>query len=184
MSRKRTVVSVLTWVAAGLLLAACGGGGNEQSTATVPPTTASPTPSPTSSTPTPTATPSIEEEVAEAYLAYWEAYAQAALNLDISLVEASVSDGERTRISEEIESMRANDVALRVHVEHDFQVFPESESLARVIDEIVNDSFFVDAVTKDPPEGTGSGEVLRYTFVLEKVEGRWIVTQGSRSRLE
>src|SRR5690606_8657972 len=37
MSRKRTVVGVLTWVAAGLLLAACGGGGNEQSTATVPP---------------------------------------------------------------------------------------------------------------------------------------------------
>jgi len=180
MREVRTSAVVLVLAMAGIFLAACGGNNDEPPAPTPSPTGVSPTPVPPTPTPTLSPSRSVEEEVAEAYLAYWDAYAQAVLHLDVSLVEDFVSEGESNRILEEIETLHADNVALRVRVDHDFQVVPISETSFAVIDEIVNNSFYVDAVTKDPPEGTGSGEILRYTFVLEKIEERWIVIQGSR----
>ncbi|GMU39428.1 MAG: hypothetical protein AMXMBFR23_02940 [Chloroflexota bacterium] len=177
MRRGRTVGSVLVWVAAAILIAACGGGSSEPPTATPLPATASPTASPTAASPTQTATPSIEEAVAEAYLAYWEAYAQAVLNLDLSLVEDFVTDEELERVRGQIEALRTDGVAARLVIEHDFAVVSASETSAVVIDEFVNNSFLVDAETKEPPEAEGLGEVYRDTFFLEKVDGRWLVVR-------
>lgn len=177
MSRSRTVVGVSAWVGAAVLIAACGGGNSEPPTATAPPTTASPTASPTAALPTPIATPSLEEEVAEAYLAHWDAYAAAVLHLDIALVEERAAGEELEAIRDEIESLRSDGVALRVVVEHDFQVVNAVESSAIVIDQFVNNSFYVDAETKEPTEGEGSGEVIRHTVHMEKVDGRWVVVR-------
>lgn len=185
MCRGRTIVGVLVWVAAAVLTSACGGGSSEPPTATASPATATPTASPTASpTPPPTATASIEEEVAEAYLAYWEAYAEAVLNLDLSLVEDFVSGEELDGIREEIATYEANGVAARISVEHDFTVVSADEMSAVVIDQYVNNSFFVDAETKEPEEGEGTGEVFRDTVFMERIDGRWVVVRGTREQVD
>jgi len=164
------------------LFSACGDGGEPESTPTST-ATSTQTGSPTN-TPALGPTPSVEEEVEAAYLAYWDAYSEAVLNLDPSLVEDFAAGEELESIRQEIEQLRTDGVALRVVVEHDLLVIPTSETAATVVDEAVNNSFFVDPVTKDPPEAEGSGEVIRYTFFLEPQEGRWVVVRGERASVE
>jgi hypothetical protein len=179
--RRSVALALATLVAA--LLAACGGGDDAGTvTATL---TATPSPLPTSS-PTAAATPalSIEDEVTEAYFAYWDAYSEAVLNLDISLVEGFAAGEELEGIREEIETLRADGVALRVVVEHDLFIVSSSQIEATIVDEVTNNSFYVDAITKDPPQAEGGGEILRYTFFMEADSGHWFVTRGLRGRSE
>lgn len=166
-----------------VLVAACGG--DDDDVAPSPTATPTNTPAETSTparTPTATATASLEDEVSEAYLAYWDAYSAALLNLDASLAEGVAAGEELERIREEIEMLRADGVALRVVVEHDFAVVAVSETSAAVVDRYMNNSFYVDPETKEPPTGTGSGDVLEDSFVLERIDGRWVVVQSARQR--
>ena len=180
--------AVLVAAALAAVLLAVRGGGGEPATVTATraapraaatvavPAAASPTPAPA---PTQAPAPTVEEEVEAAYLAYWEAYASAALQLDASLAEGVASGEELSRIREEIASLRESGVALRVVVEHDLLVVVTSPASAVVVDRITNGSFYVDPVSKQPPRAEGGGEVLRDTVFLEKEGERWIVT-GSR----
>lgn len=135
---------------------------------------------PSAQSATPAASP--EKEVERAYLAYWDAYAAAVLNLDATQVEGFAAGADRDAIGEEIEKLRADAVAVRVVVKHDPLIVMTSESTATVVDQITNNSFYVDPVTKAPPHADGSGNVLRDTYFLEKVAGRWVVVRGSRDR--
>jgi len=170
-----------TVVAFALFVVACNGGGDGgQGVRDGSPTpAATPTAAPQVS-PTPTA--SIEQEVSEAYLRYWEAYGEALLNLDVRLAEGVASGQELQRIREEIETLRSQGVALRVVVEHNSAILEASENSAVVFDEIVNNSFYIDPETKEPPVGSGSGEILRDTFYFEKIDGRWMVVRSTRQR--
>lgn len=183
MREMQTSVAAILIVLAGIGLAACRGGIDEPPTATMTPTV---TQNPTSTATEPPArpTPSIEEEVAEAYLAYWDAYAEAVLNLDIALVEGFVGGEELESIRAEIEMYEADGVAARIRVEHDFAVASASETTAVVIDEYVNNSFYVDAETKQPEEGEGTGEVIRDTIFMENIDGRWVVVRGTREQVD
>lgn len=165
-----------------LLFAACGGD-DEPATATVTPT-ATPTPSPTSTPPaTATPTPSIEDEVAAAYLAYWDAYSEALLNLDASLAEAWASGEELDRIREEIETLSADGVAARVTVGHDFTVVSTSDDRAVVIDEIFDQSFYVDPDTKEPETSDVPGRTVRDTYQMQRdADGAWVVVLSGRDR--
>jgi len=167
-------------VALTLLLTACNGGDGGQSTPS-----ASSTPAATQtavSTVVPTATPSVEEEVSQGYLRYWDAYSQALLNLDATLVE-DVASGERLQlIRDEIEGLRSQGLALRTVVTHNPVILQASESSAVLYDEIVNNSFYVDPQTKDPPVAPGRGEILRDTYYLESTNGQWMVVRSTRQR--
>jgi len=177
----RAAVMCVVWAIATIVLAACGGGDASPTPTPTATVAASPTVTPTE--PPATATPSLEEiaeEVAEAYLAYWDAYAEAVLNLDASLVEGFAAGEELESIRAEIEELRAEGVAMRVVVEHDFAVVDVTSTDAIVIDELVNNSFYVDPETKEPSEGQGSGAVLQYTFLMELIDGRWMVASGSQ----
>lgn len=173
---------------AAVLLAARGGPGepgvevtglapaSETAAPAAPPATAAP------ATPAATATPvpSVEREVEAAYLAYWEAYAAAALHLDPSLVEGAASGRELARIRAEISALRSSGVAMRVVVEHDPLVVVTSGTSAVVVDHITNGSFYVDPSTKRPPRAEGGGEVLRDTVFMEKEGGRWRAVDSLR----
>ena len=177
---------------AAVLLAARGGGAEPDPRAVTvaapvaaAPAAASPTAVPTPSpTPVPVPAPapasSVEEEVEAAYLAYWDAYALAALHLDASLAEGFASGEELRRIRDEIASLGESGVALRVVVEHDLLVVVTSPASAVVVDRITNRSFYVDAVSKQPPRAEGGGEVLRDTVFMEKAGERWIATGSQR----
>jgi hypothetical protein len=165
-----------------MLLVACNAGGGQPTT---PAGETSPTPTPAVTATTeamPTPTPSVEEEVSEAYLRYWDAYSDALFELDATLAQDVASGEELDRIREEIEGLRSQGLALKTVVEHDFVLVEASEESATLLDEIVNNSFYIDAETKEPPQAEGSGEVLRDTFYLEKIDGHWMVVRSTRQR--
>lgn len=184
MSKQRVRIAGAVIAACVALIVACEGGGEESTPDITPTQTVTPSASPTqTATPTPTVSEEAQrEEVREAYLAYWNAYAAAVLELDITLVEDFAAGDELEGIRQEIEQLRADGVALRVVVEHDPEVTMESESVALVADRIVDNSFYVDAETKDPPQAEGSGETHKDLVRMERIDGRWLVTGGAREQ--
>lgn len=162
------------------LVTACNGDDSSDETpspsATVAATeTASPQASPTQS---------LEDEIGQAYLEYWDAYSETLLELDPSLAEGHAAGEELDRIEEEIQDLAIQGLALRVRVEHNFAVVEASDMSATVIDNIVNNSFLVDAETKEPPEAEGSGDRFQDTFDMEKIDGRWVVVKSTRVQVE
>ena len=131
---------------------------------------------------TPTSTASVEDEILADYMRYWDAYGEAALNLDASLVEEFAVGEELESIRAELADLRTQGVALRVVLTHRPVLVEVSGDKAVLMDEMVNNSFFVDPVTKEPPIASGSGETLRDTFYLERIDGKWVVTQSTRQR--
>jgi len=85
-------------------------------------------------------------------------------------------------IRDEIEGLRSQGLALRTVVTHNPVILQASESSAVLYDEIVNNSFYVDPQTKDPPVAPGSGEILRDTYYLESTNGQWMVVRSTRQR--
>lgn len=183
MNQLRTGVMCVGWAVAAIAIAACGGGDAAPTPTATAPVAVSPAVTPTE--PPVTGTPTLEEiaeAVTKAYLAYLEAYAEAVLHLDISLVEAFAAGNELESIREEIEMLRADGVALRVVAEHDITVIDVTGDTALIADEIVDNTFYVDARTLEPPEAEGSGDTYRDLVTLERIDGRWLVTSGARDR--
>ena len=166
-------------IALPLVLTACGGGSTQTTPAASPTSAPTATPAPTA---VPAATPSVEDEVMVAYTRYWDAYSQALLNLDPSLVEGVASGEELQRIRDEIEGLRSQGLALRTVVTHNPVILDSSGSSAVLFDETVNNSFYVNPQTKDPPEAPGSGEILRDTYYFETINGQWMVVRSTRQR--
>jgi len=177
--RVRTRLVILAvGLSAVLPFAACGG--DDESSYTPTPI-ASPSARATG-TASPTATVNIEDEVIESYLAYWDRYAAAVLDLNADLVADLAGPEELARVQDEVEMLRGQGVALRVVVEHNPVVIESSNTTAVVYDEMTNNSFYVDPVTKEPPEAEGTGEMLKDTFFLEKVDGQWTVIRSVRQQ--
>lgn len=177
----RAGVTCVGWVIAMIVLGACGGGDASPTPTPTATVAASPTVTPTE--PPLTATPSLEEleaEVSAAYLAYWDAYAEALLSLDVALVDGRAVGDELRAIEDEIETLRGDGVAARIVVQHDFDIVSLTATDAVVIDEYVNNSFYVDPQSKEPEEADGPGDVIRETVFLELVEGRWVVVRSVR----
>ena len=180
MLSRRALLAAMGVIA--MLLAGCNGGGVEPTTPAGEP---SPSPSPavtaTAET-TPTPTLSVEEEATQAYLGYWDAYAQAVLKLDASLMQGVAGGEELQRIQDEIEEMRSQGSAVRIRVEHNYAIVDSSADSVVLFDEITNNSFLVDADTKEPTDAPGSGEILRDSFYLEKAGDTWLVVRSTRQR--
>ncbi len=121
-----------------------------------------------------------EQSVEQAYLRYWDVYAAALLDLDASRLGEVAAGDELRRIQEEIAGYRRAGYAVRVRVTHDYVVVDVTASEARLADEIVDRSFRVDPVTKDPPQGSDAGKTVRDLFVLQKSDGIWKVARSVR----
>jgi hypothetical protein len=161
------------------IAAACGGGDSTDGTEGTNPDGPTGT---AAATVTVTPTPTSEEEVLAVYARYWEAYGQAVLNLDAGLVDGVVAGQQLQLIRDEIKDLSSKGLAVRVVVQHNPAVINVSGDSAIVFDTMVNNTFYVDAQTKQPPAASGSGEVLRDTFFLERVNGVWVVMRSNRQR--
>lgn len=122
----------------------------------------------------------LEAEVKQAYLRYWDVYANAMYTLDIShLPDVAAGDRLREAIAE-VDDLKAQGKAAKIVVEHHFFVFNVTENTASVHDEYVNNSYAIDPRSKNPMGTPGPGQHLVDTYDLQRIDGVWKVIRGLR----
>lgn len=165
---------VLVAVAAVFLLG-CGDGSSEP---TVVPTVV---PTATQAV-APTATLTVEEEVGEAYLRYWDVYSDAVFNLDENALGQVMTGPQLQRTLDEIDALRIRGRAAKIDVEHNFFVVEvdATAGTATVRDDYTNRSYEVDPETREMVGEPAAGVVIRDTFLLTREEGTWKVRDGVR----
>ena len=121
-----------------------------------------------------TTTLSPEDEVEQAYLRSWDVYAEAVLTFDTSKLD-EVYDGRALElVLEDVAQLKREGKAVRVDVDHDFEVRLLRTDLAEVLDKYVNHSIEVDPETGEPLEADPNEQVTD-EYVLQKLEGAWKV---------
>ena len=175
----RMSLLLLAWASVAVFLS-CGNGESEPRTPTA--TTSNPTTTVTSSaTSTPTAAAlSADQQVLAAYRRYWDVYTDALYTLDSSQLEQVMAGPRLARALDEIESLRRQGRAVRIVVRNDPLVAAVQTTEAVVIDQYQNESFVVDARTKEPVGGRGPAQSIRDTFTLTRVDGVWKVVDSIR----
>jgi len=173
---------VVTAALIALLLTVCNGEGGEPTTPAGEP---SHTPSPAvtaTAEAKPTPTPSVEEEVSEAYLNYWQVYADAVFDLDETRLTEAMSEQQLERTRQEIENLRQRGRAAKIVVEHDFFIvdLDPVAGTATVRDQYANRSYEVDAETKEMIGEAAPGTLVTDTYFLVKEGETWKVRDGIR----
>ena len=177
------------------------------SVATAPSASVPPTPIPTTapasaaapavatSAPTTTAGPTIavpsgvrvaqspeEREIEAAYLHYWQVRSAALLNLDTSHLADVMADPELTRDIKQVDDLKAQSKAARVVItQHSIAFLKVAPDQAEIYDEYVNQSYLVDPQSKQPFGTPGPGGVAKVSYQLQKIDGVWKVTDGTRN---
>jgi len=163
-----------------MLLVACNGGGGEPTTPAGEP---SPSPVATATAEaTPTATISVEDEVSEAYLDYWQVYADAVFDLDEAKLAAAMTEQQLERTRQEIENLRQRGRAAKIVVEHDFLIIDIDPvaGTATIRDQYANRSYELDVETKEMIGEAAPGTIVTDTYFLVKEGGTWKVRDGIR----
>ena len=161
-------------------LGACNGGGGEPTTPAGEP---SPGPSPAvTATAEATPTPALEDQVSEAYLDYWQVYADAVFDLDETRLTEAMTGQQLERTRQEIESLRQKGRAAKIVVEHDFFIVDVDPvaGTARIRDQYANRSYEVDAETKEMIGEAAPGTLVTDTYLLVKEGETWKVRDGIR----
>jgi len=127
-------------------------------------------------------TPSIEQEVSDAYLNYWQVYADAVFELDETRLPEAMTGPHLERTRQEIEGLRQRGRAAKIIVEHDFLILQvdAAAGTATIRDRYTNRSYEVDAETKEMVGEAAPGTVLTDTYFLVKEGGVWKVRDGIR----
>jgi hypothetical protein len=129
---------------------------------------------------TPAAAPRLLQEIEDAYRRYWDVYSDALFNLDTSRLSSVAADEELRLMREEVEDFRRRGRAVRAVVTHSYLVLDVTESSATVYDEILDSSFLINPVTKQPPEGPDTRQLSKDIFYLKKLDGTWKVVRSLR----
>jgi hypothetical protein len=162
-----------------------GGSPPKNQSGTALPPRAFPTPAVTRSptlTPRPTPTPTARQQVTQAYYRYWRGYNQALYTLDTSLVGQVAADGELHRIEAEVAGFRRQNYAVRVRVTHHALIVSVKGDTATIYDEVLNRSFAIDPVTKQPGQGSNRADRERNIYTLKRIGGVWKVTELLRQQ--
>lgn len=134
--------------------------------------------------PTSTATQTTEDEIAAAYLAYWDVYAQSVLNLDESHLADVMTGAMLAQTKEEIANLRQRGTAAKIQVEHNFFVaeVDRTAGTATVVDNYTDRSYQVDAATKQAiATSTPTGTRISDTYALVWTGETWKVKEGVRT---
>ncbi len=149
-----------------------GGGAAATAQSTV---SATPTSLPTLQ-PTPVLSP--RQQVMQAYHHYWRDYRQALYTL-ISSQMSNVATGDELRqVQEQVVSLRRVNHAVRTRVTHHALVVSIRGDKATVYDEILNRSFTIDPLTKQPPQGSNRADLEKDIYFFQRVQGKWKVVKS------
>ena len=182
---------VTTWGAAAaalavlLGLAGCSGGDDDGAPTTTEQTTTSSTTTeperPASTTTTAYDPATVEGQVEAAYLRSWDVYADAVYRLELdeeALADVYAEDG-LTNVTADVAERVRDRRAAHVVVEHRYEVVLTNDSLANVIEQLVNHQVLIDPVTKEPLE-EDPNEPQLLNFVMKRFGDQWKVTLVKR----
>jgi hypothetical protein len=154
--------------------------------------TAPPTAMPTAAAPTPASAPGalppnatdllspLHREIIDAYLRYWDVRSHAYYDLDTSRLSEVMAGDELARAEQSIRELKAQGRAGKWDVEHNFRILKAAPDEAVIYDEYVNNSVFVDAVTKQEIPTSEPPMLRKISFEMKKIDGRWKVIDGTR----
>lgn len=124
----------------------------------------------------------LEREIEDAYLHYWQVRSDALLNLDTSHLGDVMAGPELARDIKQVEDLKAQSKAARVVItQHSIAFLKVSPDQAEIYDEYVNQSYLVDPRSKRPFATPGPGGVAKVSYQLQKINGVWKVTDGTRN---
>jgi len=132
------------------------------------------TPNAGNSSPSPTPT-DVRAQVEQAYLRYWDVYADALLRLDPSGLDQVLTGDALENHLMQVNEHKANNEPVRISVEHDYLITIADETSASVDDNYVNHSVRLDPETMEPTEEDPNRRIRR-TYTMKKVDGTWKVT--------
>ncbi len=130
--------------------------------------------------------PVAEQDVLNAYSAYWQAQADAFYDLDPSGLDA-VADGQALEgLRQSISEDRAMGRALDTNVKLSPLVVLVQGDDAEIVDAYKNSSLWIDPTTKEPlpgqvaPASPDAAPTVSKLYRLHRVEGVWKVTEGTQ----
>jgi len=151
-----------------------GGGAAATAQSTV---SATPTSVPTVQ-PTPTLSP--RQQVMQAYHHYWRDYRQALYTLTTFRLSRVAAGNELQRLESEVAGFKKRGYAVRVRVTHHALIVSITGDTATVYDEVLNRSYAVDLVTKQPGQGSSQADREKNMYSLQQFQGVWKVTKVLR----
>jgi len=126
--------------------------------------------------PTPTLSP--RQQVMQAYHHYWRDYRQALYTLSSSQMSNVATGGELRQVEAQVVSLRRDNRAVRTRVTHHALVVSIRGDKATVYDEILNRSFTIDPVTKQPPQGSNRADLEKDIYFFQRIHGKWKVVKS------
>ncbi len=139
--------------------------------------TATPTSVPTVQ---PTTTLSPRQQVMQAYHHYWRDYRRALYTLTASSLSRVAAGNELQRMESEVAGFKKRGYAVRVRVAHHALIVSITGDTATIYDEVLNRSYAVDPVTKQPGQGSSQADREKNVYSLQKFHGVWKVTKVLR----
>jgi hypothetical protein len=135
---------------------------------------------PPQASPSATAIPlALRQEIIDSYMRYWAVVADAAFRVDDSQLPEVAAGEELERQRRGIADLRNQGHAARIVVDHQFGIGDATQSTATVFDKYESRSYFIDPKTKEPLGQTPEKpETVRMSFVLQRIDGAWRVTDG------
>lgn len=125
-----------------------------------------------SPSPTPT---DVRAQAEQAYLHYWDVYADSMLNLDASRLPDALAEDALENHRKQVEAQRRKNQPVRIRVEHNYRITIVSDDAVSIEDNYLNHSVRLDPQTMQPVE-EDPNERVRTTYTLKKVNGTWKVT--------
>jgi hypothetical protein len=122
----------------------------------------------------------LEREVAQAYLRYWDVYAQAMETLSSAQLSEVTAGARLQEATDEVGDLRAGGTAAKIQVRHSFTVLGASASEATIRDEYIDSSYAVDPQTRQPVGTPGESDRSVVTMRLQRTGETWKVVGGKR----
>jgi hypothetical protein len=147
----------------------------------IPTPSAVPTSVPTTvPTVTPTVSPEAAKEIGDAYQTYWQVRAEALYELDTTHLP-EVMAGEHLADAEDlIAQLRNEGRAIQTKVTHKYVVFQATDDTAKIADQYVDNSVYVDPTSHAELSQPQGGTVFEQ-YDLEKIDETWKVVSLVRA---
>ena len=130
--------------------------------------------------PTAGASATLEQQVMDAYLRYWDIRKAAFLTLDASLLSQVMGGDALARDVKQIEDLRGRGRAGKLIVEHNAVVVEAAPDHATIYDEYLNSSLFIDTATGQELQTSEPPGTEKISYQLQKIGSEWKVVDSVR----